>query len=87
MQYGVVTVVDHYTNACRLADAPYMLIKPFLRRIDQIMRQKQNSIGTGLFSRLGDVDGNIGAIAATGYDCSVACCLLGCGNDCRNFGR
>ncbi|MND64402.1 hypothetical protein D3C80_557380 [compost metagenome] len=49
-----------------------MLIESFLRRIDQVVRQKKNAIGTGLFDRFCHFDANTGAEAATGNDRCIA---------------
>ena len=64
-----------------------MAIETFLGSVDEVMRQKQNAIGTGFFDRSGNADGDIGAITAAGYDRCLSSGLLGDADDLRNFLR
>ena len=64
-----------------------MGVKPFLRRIDEVMRQKQDAIGADLFDGAGDIDRNFSAVTAAGNDGGFAGDFLGGGNDGRNLIR
>ncbi|MND89948.1 hypothetical protein D3C80_820230 [compost metagenome] len=58
-----------------------MGVKPFLRRIDEVMRQKQDTVSTDLFDRAGNINGDLGAVTAAGNNGGFAGNFLGGGDD------
>lgn len=64
-----------------------MGIKPFLRRIDQVMGQQQDALCPHLLDRLRNLDRNVGAVSAARDDGGFARNLFRGRDDARDLGR